>query len=139
MKKIELKSRKLLRKIFSGISLTAVAFSFQACYGTPNDLVCDVKFTGTVTSKTTNLPIEGIKVVLNDGVIHGFTDKNGKFIVYARKWELDCKLCVPGKVNIHFLDIDGVDNGHFADKIIDAKQPACNGEVEMTVELEEIQ
>ena len=34
MKKIELKSRNLLRTIFGGISFTAMAFVFQACYGT---------------------------------------------------------------------------------------------------------
>ena len=41
MKKIELKSRKLLRKVFNGISLTAVAFMFQACYGMPKDYMYD--------------------------------------------------------------------------------------------------
>jgi len=37
MRKIELKSRKLLRIIFGSLSLTAMAFVFQACYGPPPD------------------------------------------------------------------------------------------------------
>ena len=84
MKKIELKSRQLLRKIFNGISLTAVAFIFQACYGVGPDCYSDVRLTGTVTSKTTNLPIQGIKVTVNDESHNiGITDENGKFDFYA--------------------------------------------------------
>ena len=136
MKKIELTSRKLLRKIFGGISLTAVAFTFQACYGTGPDEHCDMRFTGTVISKTTNLPIQGIKVALNDGIIYGFTDKNGKFDIYAYEMDLNCEDCISGKAKIHFLDVDGADNGHFADLSRDVIYPKCNGEVEMNIELE---
>ena len=35
MRKIELKSRHLLRNMFKCISFTAMAFVFQACYGMP--------------------------------------------------------------------------------------------------------
>ena len=35
MKKIELKSRHLLRNMFKCLSFTAMAFVFQACYGMP--------------------------------------------------------------------------------------------------------
>jgi len=138
MKKIELRSRNLLRKVFNGISVTSIAFTFQACYGMPPDIDCDVRFMGTVISKTTNLPVEGIKVALNDGVLYGFTNKNGKFDIYARKWELDCEQCANNKVNIHFLDVDGADNGHFADKTISITKPGCDGEVDVNrVELVE--
>ena len=136
MKKIELTSRKLLRKIFGGISLTAIAFTFQACYGPRVDHPCDMRFTGTVISKSTNLPIQGIKVALNDGVIHGFTDKNGKFDIYAHDWDLNCEDCISDKAKIHFLDVDGADNGHFADLSRDVNYPKCNGEIEMNIELE---
>ena len=126
MKNIELKSRKLLRKIFNCFSITAVAFIFQACYGPGPDMYHDVKFTGTVTSKTTNLPVEGIKVVVDEGYNFGFTDKNGKFDFYAN---------VPGcfdssDVNIHFRDVDGMRN----DTTI-VVNPACQNEVKINVEL----
>jgi len=118
MNKIELKSRKFLRKIFNGISLTAVAFIFQACYGMPGELInYEVKFTGTVKSKTSNLPVKGIKVSVHDPVynIGGITDENGKFDFYAGTHYEEND---GGKVKLHFIDIDGVENGHFADTTI---------------------
>jgi len=156
MKKIELKSRKLLRWLFGCVSFTAVAFVFQACYGVPRDDYYDVKLTGTVKSKTTDLPVKGIKVVVNDGYCYneknnyGFTDENGNFNFYAS---------VPGRdyydhefkrdstrdyrytsdsVYIHFLDIDGLENGDFEDKTI-IVNPAYKNEVRVSVALEEKQ
>ena len=135
MKKNELKSRKLLRRIFGGISLTTMVFIFQACYGMPMDQHCDVKLTGTVTSKTTNLPINGIKITVDEGLNYGFTDENGKFEFYA-----SVKDCCnsQGGVNIHFSDIDGIENGHFTEKTV-IVDPACKNEVNVNVELDEIQ
>ena len=133
MKKIETKLRKSLRKIFNGVSLTAVAFIFQACYGPGPDCFHDVKFTGTVTSKTTNLPIQGIKVTVNDqSHIMGITDENGKFDFYA--FIQNC----PGEYSaiVSFLDIDGVENGCFADMNI-TFNPAHKDEVIINVEMEE--
>jgi len=84
MKKIELNLRKLLRIVFGSLSLTAVAFIFQACYGMDRDDFYDVKLTGMVKSKTTNQPIQGIKVLVNaGGYNYGITDENGKFDFYA--------------------------------------------------------
>ena len=141
MKKIELRSRKLLRNIFNCFSLTAVAFIFQACYGMPHDEYYDVKLTGTVTSKTTNLPVKGIKVSVNDGISYGFTDENGKFNFYAGvpsyDFYRDGKEYKSGKVNVHFLDIDGIRNGSFADTTI-IINPARKDEVRMNVQLREI-
>ena len=146
MKKIELKSRKLLRRIFGGISFTAVAFVFQACYGPRQEYdheFYDIKVTGTVKSMTTNLPIEGIKVAVNKGLSCGFTDENGKFDFYTSvpDWEdyyIDSVHYTPDSVRIQFLDIDGLENGYFEDKTIfiasDKKR-----EVRIDVELEEKQ
>jgi len=131
MKKIENKLRKSLRKIFNGISLTVVAFIFQACYGMGPDMYCDVKLTGTVTSKTTNLPIKGIKVTINDDSHNlGFTDENGRFDFYASFDYRD------SDVNIHFLDIDGAENGSFSGKTITI-EATCKDEIKLNVELEE--
>jgi len=116
MRKVELKTRQYLRKIFSGISLTAMAFVFQACYGPLPDEMYDVKFTGQVLSKSTSNPIKGIKVVVDDGLCYSFTDKDGKFNFYF-------SLPVRGNVNknevmVRFLDVDGIENGCFEDKTI---------------------
>jgi len=142
MKKIELKSRKLLRTIFGCISFTAVAFVFQACYGIGPDRYYDVKLTGIVTSKTTNLPIEGIKISVNDQPYnYGFTDKDGNFEFYAsvsgwEHWVNDSTVYKPDSVKVQFLDIDGIENGSFNDKIIYIN-PAHKDEVRINVALEE--
>ena len=147
MKKIELKSRKLLRTIFGCISLTAVAFAFQACYGMPRDEFYDVKLTGTVKSKTTKTPIKGIKITVNDGKhedVYGITDNNGRFDFYAKVpgWDYyynkDELRYPPDSVKISFLDIDGVENGLFDDKTI-IINPAHKDEVRINVELDEKQ
>jgi hypothetical protein len=142
MKKIELKSRKLLRTIFGCVSLTAVAFVFQACYGTGPDCFYDVKFTGIVKAKDTNLPIKGIKVAINDKVNFGITDENGKFDFYASipQWEgcyhyKDSIYSSPDSVRVHFLDIDSLENGYFFNKTI-IVDPAHKNEVKINVELE---
>ena len=140
MKKLELKSRKLLRRIFGCISFTAMVFIFQACYGMPIDRYSDIKLTGTVKSKTTNLPINGIKITVNEGYNYGFTDENGKFDFYANvpdwNYEKDGVRYTPDKLNIHFLDIDDIQNGHFADTTI-IINPAHKNEVKIEVELRE--
>jgi len=143
MKKIELKSRKLLRTILGSISLTTMAFIFQACYGPSRDYYFhNVKLTGTVSSKTTNLPIKGIKVTVNEGVIYGYTDDNGNFDFYAdvcncSYYENDIHY-TPDKVSVHFLDIDGIENGSFRDTTIIVNRENKN-EVKINIQLSEKQ
>ena len=145
MKKIELKYRKLLRIIFGCFSFTAIAFVFQACYGMKQDRFYDIKLTGTVKSNTTNLPIKGIKVSVNDERYnHGFTDENGKFDFYTRVPNFDYYspgdslevIYTPDSVRVHFLDVDGIENGEFADKTI-IIDPAHKNEVKINVKLDE--
>ena len=142
MRKIEFRSRKVLRRLFNCFSLTAVAFIFQACYGTGPDMYNDVKLTGTVISETTNLPVKGIKVAVEEGVNYGITDKDGKFNFYASvptwDFEKDGVHYFPDKVNIHFLDIDDVENGHFADSTI-VINPIRKNEVRINMKLREIE
>ena len=140
MKKFELKSRKLLRTIFGCLSFTAVAFVFQACYGTDPDWFYDVRMTGVVKSKTTNLPVRGIKVMVNEGdnyrnPSYGFTDEKGYFDFYASvptEWNWTYK---SDSVRVEFLDIDGIENGSFEDKTIFIT-PAHKDEVKIYVTLE---
>ena len=145
MKKMELKWRKLLRTIFGGLSLTAVAFVFQACYGPGGDGFYDVKLTGTVKSKTTSRPVKGIKVTVNNlNYIYGITDENGNFGFYAsvpswyRERDNDSVRYTPDSVYVHFTDMDTVADGHFTDKTI-IIDPAHKDEVKINVELEEKQ
>jgi len=143
MKKIELKSRKLLRTLFGCLSFTAVAFVFQACYGTPEPSY-DVKLTGTVRSQTTNLPIKGIKVAVNNGNNYHYTDTNGtfEFYIYVNEWDYynheDSTTYTPGGVRVHFSDIDGDQNGLFADTAITIK-PDYKDEIKINVALREIE
>ena len=123
MKKIELKTRKLLRVIFGSISLTAVAFTFQACYGMDSDEYSDIKFKGTVLSKTTNLPIKGIKVTINEGGRgECFTDENGEFEFFSEvpkfNYLIDNTRYTPDSIRVNFSDIDESENGYFADTTI---------------------
>jgi len=151
MKKIELKYRKLLRYFFGCVSFTAVAFVFQACYGSREDWYYDVKLTGTVRSETTHLPIKGIKVTVNKGSDAwnyncGFTDENGRFDFYASVpnehyyplYDNDSVRYTHDSVYVRFFDIDGTENGYFADKTI-IINPAQKDEVKLFVELEEKQ
>ena len=128
-----------------GISITAVAFIFQACYGPNIDVSYDVKLTGKVTSKITNLPIQGIKVTVNDdGYNFGITDEDGKFdfytsIPYYDYYNKDSSiLYTPDKVRIRFRDMDGIKNGHFRDTTI-IINPARKDEVRINMKLEEKQ
>ena len=146
MKKLELKYRKLLRKIFGCVSFTAMAFVFQACYGVPDTY--SIRLTGIVRSKTTDLPIKGIKIIINGEDYYGYemgnfgiTNEEGKFDFYANvpKWDYyDCIDSVQypaDSVRVRFLDIDGVENGYFEDKTI-IINPAYKKEVKINVVLE---
>ena len=109
------------------------------------DMSYDVKLTGTVTSKTTNLPIQGIKVTVNDdGYNFGITDEKGKFDFYTSIQNYDyynkdsSVLYTPDKVRIRFREIDGVKNDYFRDTTI-IINPARKDEVRINMELEDKQ
>ena len=87
MMKISEESRRLLRKIFLGLAGSA-ALGFQGCvlgmmgvYGPPPAYISEdelqIEILGKVLSKTTNEPISGIKVSINDR--SAFTRKDGTF------------------------------------------------------------
>ena len=99
--------KSITRKIIQGLSLTSVLFVFQACYGTAQDFGLDVFIEGQVLSKTTGLPIEGIKVSIADDVQYEVTDKDGMFALYTYpKYRL----------RLLFQDIDSEEKGHNLDK-----------------------
>jgi hypothetical protein len=130
-----------------------MAFIFQACYGTGGDLYApDVRLTGTVKSETTKLPVKGIKITIDgkefsdEGYYnnnYGITDKDGNFdfYVYLPYWYY-ANYNIQPKVKIQFLDIDGTENGYFADKTITVERKyeyKHRYEIKINVELEEKQ
>ena len=133
MKKVELKARKALRRLFNCFSLTAVAFAFQSCYGMDHDFQYDVKLSGTVISSATKEPIKGIKISVVDGLNYTVTDENGKFSFYA---SVEGYCNDPDGINVRFVDIDDVENGHFADKTVNVASD-CKDEVKINVALDE--
>jgi hypothetical protein len=98
-------TRKILRKIYTGLGLTTVSLVFQACYGTPQTMGLDVLVRGVVKSEKTNKPIEGIKVSAKGLYQHELTDSAGKFQFYVPQEEI----CV-----IQLEDIDGTENGSYS-------------------------
>jgi len=83
MKKVELKYRKWLRTIFGCISLTTVAFVFQACYGTYQDYPSnDLVIRGKVTD-TLDTPLRDIKVSIKGVELADTTDSDGMFSIHT--------------------------------------------------------
>jgi len=101
------KKRKILRRIFGALSLSSALFIFQACYGTPKDFGADIYIQGFVKSKTTNLPIPGIKVSITNQPQYEITDNTGKFKIYST---------LENEYYLKFEDIDDVKNGAFLPK-----------------------
>jgi len=95
------------RKIIGGLCLTSIAFVFQACYGTPQDFGEDLLIEGQVKSKTSGLPIKGIKVSIADKIQYTNTDENGKFSFYIERLQY---------AKIQFTDIDSTQNTLFSNK-----------------------
>jgi len=95
------------RKIIGGLCLTSIAFVFQACYGTPQDIGHDLLIEGQVKSKTSGLPIKGIKVSVDQRVQYANTDENGKFSLYMDKLQ---------HAKIKFTDVDSTQNSWFSNK-----------------------
>ena len=111
MKKLRQKKQQILRFLFGSFSATALMFTFQACYGMPSNGDW-YPVEGQVVSESTQEPIPDIKVIcerngfmVNDAVS---TDAEGRFIIDLNKDELD-------SVNIHLKDVDGAENGQYAD------------------------
>lgn len=99
--------KKWIRKLIGGLSFTSALFIFQACYGTPQDFGLDLLVEGQVKSKTSGLPIKGIKVSVADNMQYEMTDENGRFSFYTAMLD---------GLKIQFEDIDLEQNGLYIDK-----------------------
>jgi len=99
--------RNWIRKIVGGLSLTSAMFIFQACYGTPQDFGLDLLVEGQVKSKTSGLPIKGIKVSVADNMQYEITNEEGKFSFYTEMLE---------GLTLQFQDVDSIQNGLYTEK-----------------------
>lgn len=101
------KKRKILRKVYGALSLSSALFVFQACYGSPKDMGMDVFIQGLIKSKTTNQPLPGIKVTIENQPQYEVTDSAGEFKIYTSR---------NPEYKIKFEDIDFPQNGTFLGK-----------------------
>ena len=99
--------RDRVRKIIRGLSFSSALFVFQACYGTPQDFGLDFFIEGQVKSKSSGLPIKGIKVSVVENMQYEITDENGNFSFYTEPIE---------GLMLQFQDIDSIQNGLYLDK-----------------------
>lgn len=118
--------RNLVRSIIGGLSFTSALFVFQACYGTPQDLYTDILIEGQVKSKKSGLPIEGIKVSVENNTAYDLTNYIGRFSFYA-EWAENIK--------IKFEDVDSTTNGLYVNK--DTLLTYYTGPVNLEIKLEE--
>lgn len=99
--------RNWIRKLIGGLSFTSAMFVFQACYGTPQDFGLDILIEGQVKSKTTGLPLKGIKVSVDGTLQYDLTNDEGKFTFYTES---------SNSLKIKFEDVDFAQNGTFVNK-----------------------
>lgn len=99
--------RNWIRSIIGGLSFTSALFVFQACYGSPQDFENDILIEGHVKSKTTGLPIEGIKVSVEGVMAYDVTNYIGLFSFYTE---------IADNMKIMFEDIDSTKHGFYLNK-----------------------
>ena len=118
--------RNWIRGIVGGLSFTTALFVFQACYGTPQDMMPDLHVEGKVVSGTTGLPIMHIKVTSQEAGFSTFTNDEGRFAFYTM-WD--------SPITLLFEDMDGSVNGSFYNRDTVIIEP--DGDLVVNMALEE--
>lgn len=93
-----------IRQLIAGVSFTSALFVFQACYGTPQDFGIDILVEGKVKSKSSGMPIQGIKVSVLGSIQSQLTDSQGFFSFYTERYD---------GLTLLFEDVDSHVNGSF--------------------------
>lgn len=120
------KRQRIVRRTLGALSLTGALFVFQACYGPPQDMGNDIYIHGLVKAKTTNKPIEGIKVYVEGESQYVLTDSLGYYEMYVEQ---------DSAYKISFEDIDSSLHGTFVTK--DTILQDGNGSINLDVMLDE--
>lgn len=118
--------RKWRKGIIGGLSFTSALFIFQACYGTPQDMYPEIRYSGQVKSKTSGQALSGIKVSLKDMQQYEYTDEAGEFMFFSEFID---------QATLQFEDVDGQENGAYANKDTLLLHP--EEELFLEIELEE--
>ena len=116
MKKAAFKGRLLIRKILTGLSLGAVTFIFQACYGPPPPDWDDGwdEIYGTVKTEEEE-PIPGIQVSIVDSP-SGLLTTTNDYGKYRLEVNSNTRMSIAReRYEVLFEDIDGPENGEFED------------------------
>ena len=117
--------RNWVRGMIGGLSFTSALFIFQACYGMPQDMMDDILLEGKVTSLTTGLPVEGIRVSVENFGNYANTNSKGQFSFYT-----------PGDSHLLliFEDIDPEAHGNFARKDTVLTSPCGHEYIDIALE-----
>jgi len=137
-------SRKILRAIYRGVGVAAIALTATSCwvpslfepdraeYGMPPDYREDFRIQGRVVNKRTGEPINGIAVYIQHIEYQTFTGFNGYFYFWLPK--------LHNTYTLLFTDIDGDANGgHFKQRTIVLTKEEAHGQNPIIIELEEIE
>ena len=114
MKQAAFNGRMLLRKILTGLSLGAVTFIFQACYGPPPpDWNEKEEITGTVKTEA-ETPIPGIRVSINETPVNTITNNNGSYLM---RFNRDTFVSVSGDY-VYDVLFEDITYGEFEEKVV---------------------
>ena len=121
--------RFVLQKAMTIFSLSAMAFTFQACYGTMQDFENDVIIEGNVFAADTEEPIPSLQIQLKDTYFEANTDQNGFF-----------SMIVPIDTTYMLLvyDRDSIENGYFYNAKERIENPNLENVIFTTIKLSRI-
>ncbi len=120
------KRNNLFRTFFGIFSLSGIMFTFQACYGTPQDFGLDVLVQGKVVSGSTQQGIPGVKVSVPDNGQYAQTASDGTFSLYTER-RLEYRISV--------TDTDGALNGIYQAKDTVVTVPETSESIDLRIEL----
>jgi hypothetical protein len=117
--------QKYLVQVLRFFSITGILFVFQACYGTPTDLVLDQSIKGKVFDAESGKPIEGVKISVNH-FLSGYSDPDGFFEVWVEQSD---------QYKMVFEDTDGELHGLYAptDTLFDHSSSQINLLIKMAL------
>ncbi|MFH0760133.1 MAG: hypothetical protein V2A67_01365 [Bacteroidota bacterium] len=121
-----LRRRNFFRTIFGVFSLSGIMFTFQACYGTPQDFGLDVVIKGKVVSGTTLTGIPDIMVNITSIGQNTITSSDGTFSLYTERMP---------SYSISVSDNDGDKNGIYQAKDTVVNLPETNDLIDLQIVL----